>query len=70
MNNKLHHINEVEIYELALHQLKLKANRLARKGTKSSLDELNLVNAQRKDIAAQLYQTHGLQYDELYLYTH
>jgi len=70
MNNKLHHINEVEIYELALHQLELKANRVARKGTKSSRDELNFINAQRKDIASQLYHAHKVQRGELYLATY
>lgn len=70
MNNKLHHINEVEIYELALHQLELKASRLARKGTKSSRDELNFINAQRKDIASQLYHTYKVQKGELYLATY
>ena len=67
MNNKLHHINEVEIYELALHQLQLKANRVARKNTRASRDELNFINAQRKDIASQLYHKFGISKDELYL---
>tara|TARA_A200000159_G_C7252679_1_gene309500 strand:- start:342 stop:599 length:258 start_codon:yes stop_codon:yes gene_type:complete len=70
MNNKLHHINEVEIYELALHQLELKANRVARKNNKASRDELNFINAQRKDIASQLYHSHKVQRNELYLATH
>ena len=70
MSNKLHHINEVEIYELALHQLELKANRVARKNDRASRDELNFINAQRKDIASQLYHSHKVQRNELYLATH
>jgi hypothetical protein len=67
MINKLHHISLDEIYNLALHQLKLKANRLARKSSKSARNELDVINSQRKDIARELYHKFGISKDELYL---
>ena len=67
MNNKLKYITEVEIFNLALHQLKLKANRLARKSSKSARDQLDVVNLKRKDIAQELYHKFGISKDELYL---
>ena len=69
MNNKtkLKYITEVEIYNLALHQLKLKANRLARNSSKSARDQLDVVNLKRKDIAQELYHEFGISKDELYL---
>jgi len=67
MNNKLHYISLDEVYNLALHQLKLKANRLARKSSKSARDDLDVINSQRKDIAQELYHKFGITKDELYL---
>tara|TARA_R100000479_G_scaffold164667_1_gene103568 strand:+ start:588 stop:806 length:219 start_codon:yes stop_codon:yes gene_type:complete len=61
------HISLDEIYNLALHQLKLKANRLARKSSKSARNELDVINSQRKDIARELYHKFGISKDELYL---
>lgn len=69
MNNKtkLKYITEVEIYDLALHQLKIKANRIARNSSKSARDRLDVVNLQRKNIAQELYHKFGISKDELYL---